>query len=209
MPGAQYAFSTAHSNVPPEYYSHGFTSVVAYPMQIELHRHPSVLPLHLSLPSLPDSPFPMPSFGPANLCDKSFGICTYQNRAHLPRTSSRNPFRINTCKSVSKQTTLTLFRINTYKKHRGWGVLLLTRHPAKGVCPGRPSGARDLSSFPTSGFVLTSAATGISLPKGQGVVPHVGERSHTTSRSRFDNISGASLLSRTFDETRHFSYPSP
>src|SRR2546425_5946222 len=27
-----------------------------------------------------------------------------------------NPFRINTCKSVSKQTTLTSFRINTYEK---------------------------------------------------------------------------------------------
>jgi len=27
-------------------------------------------------------------------------------------------FRINTCKSVSKQRALTLFRINTYEKHR-------------------------------------------------------------------------------------------
>src|SRR5229473_3464435 len=32
-----------------------------------------------------------------------------------------NPFRINTSKSVSKQTTLTPFRINTYEKHTGWG----------------------------------------------------------------------------------------
>jgi hypothetical protein len=37
------------------------------------------------------------------------------------------PSRINTSKSVSKQTTLTFFRINTYEKHRGEGVLLLTR----------------------------------------------------------------------------------
>jgi hypothetical protein len=29
------------------------------------------------------------------------------------------PFRINTCKSVSKQTTLTSFRITTYEKHGG------------------------------------------------------------------------------------------
>jgi hypothetical protein len=36
-------------------------------------------------------------------------------------------FGINTCKSVSKQTTLTIFRINTYEKHRGEGVLLLAR----------------------------------------------------------------------------------
>jgi hypothetical protein len=32
------------------------------------------------------------------------------------------PFRINTCKTVSKQTTLTSFRINTYEKTRGWGA---------------------------------------------------------------------------------------
>src|SRR6266567_5547057 len=32
-----------------------------------------------------------------------------------------SPFRINTSKSVSKQTTSTLFRMNTYGKHTGWG----------------------------------------------------------------------------------------
>ena len=32
-----------------------------------------------------------------------------------------NLFRINTCKSVSKQSTLTTFRINTCEKHRGEG----------------------------------------------------------------------------------------
>src|ERR1700730_8201897 len=32
-----------------------------------------------------------------------------------------NLFRINTCKSVSKQSTLTTFRINTCEKHRGRG----------------------------------------------------------------------------------------
>ena len=31
-------------------------------------------------------------------------------------------FRMNTCKSVSKQRTLTSFRMNTYKKHGGEGV---------------------------------------------------------------------------------------
>jgi hypothetical protein len=36
------------------------------------------------------------------------------------------PFRINTYKSVTKQRTLTFFRMNTYEKHRGEGVLLLT-----------------------------------------------------------------------------------
>src|SRR5229473_587884 len=33
-----------------------------------------------------------------------------------------SPFRINTCKSVSKQTTLSTFRINTYEKTGGWGI---------------------------------------------------------------------------------------
>src|SRR5712664_703632 len=38
---------------------------------------------------------------------------------HYPLVTTHSPlttFRINTCKSVSKQTTLTTFRINTYKK---------------------------------------------------------------------------------------------
>ncbi len=35
--------------------------------------------------------------------------------------------RINTCKTASKQTTLTTFRMNTYAKPRGEGLLLLTR----------------------------------------------------------------------------------
>ena len=36
--------------------------------------------------------------------------------------SPLSTFRINTCESIPKQTTLTLFRINTYEKHRGEGV---------------------------------------------------------------------------------------
>src|SRR3989442_13714153 len=36
-------------------------------------------------------------------------------------------FRMNTCKSVSKQRTLTPFGMNIYKKHRGVRQLLLTR----------------------------------------------------------------------------------
>src|SRR5713101_2934697 len=38
---------------------------------------------------------------------------------------ANKPFRMNTCKSVSKQRTLTPFRINTYEKHRGRGVVPL------------------------------------------------------------------------------------
>src|SRR5579859_753967 len=45
--------------------------------------------------------------------------------SHLVSGQERQPskpFRINTCKSVSKQTTLTPFRINTYEKKGGVGV---------------------------------------------------------------------------------------
>jgi hypothetical protein len=46
---------------------------------------------------------------------------------HPRPPASSISFGINTCKSVSKQTTLTTFRINTHEKHRGVGALLLTR----------------------------------------------------------------------------------
>src|SRR6266849_7020273 len=39
----------------------------------------------------------------------------------LPSDGFSISFTINTCKSVSKQTTLTPFRINTYEKHRERG----------------------------------------------------------------------------------------
>src|SRR5712692_10038924 len=59
-------------------------------------------------------------------------------RAHFAKgckntaTATLTTFRINTCKSVSKQRTLTLFRINTYKKT---GVY----PPSLRVQPFRPS----------------------------------------------------------------------
>ena len=55
------------------------------------------------------------------------------------------PFRINTCKSVSKQTTLTPFRINTYEKHReGGGAQRPWRSPLqKAAATLRKTGWRD------------------------------------------------------------------
>ncbi len=64
-------------------------------------------------------------------------VCCVNSRRHLPRLSpdtykgahfaqfwcNLTPFRINTCKSVSKQTTLSPFRINTYEKTEEWGAL--------------------------------------------------------------------------------------
>src|SRR6266404_756606 len=44
-------------------------------------------------------------------------------RSQFTRTKAAllSTFRMNTCKSVSKQTTLTTFRMNTYAKTRGEG----------------------------------------------------------------------------------------
>jgi hypothetical protein len=44
-----------------------------------------------------------------------------KDRSNPPSGLEFNPFRINTCKSVSKQMTLTLFRMNTYEKLGGGG----------------------------------------------------------------------------------------
>ncbi len=57
---------------------------------------------------------------------------------HYPLVTTHSPlttFRINTCKSVSKQTTLTTFRINTYKKTGEGGTPTLPRlqRPASSV----------------------------------------------------------------------------
>src|SRR5258708_11671516 len=75
-----------------------------------------------------------------------------------PLTSSIS-FRINTCKSVSKQTTLTPFRMNTYEKHRGVGVLLLTTHPMRMRILSECSESKDPSSHPIRESVLRSIAT--------------------------------------------------
>src|SRR5258708_23109627 len=82
----------------------------------------------------------------------------------IPRslpTCPRKPFRINTCKSVSKQMNLTPFRINTYEKHRGVGVLLLTTHPMRMRILSESAAAdesKDLSSHPARIAVLRSIA---------------------------------------------------
>jgi hypothetical protein len=55
-------------------------------------------------------------------------------RAHLEdgckntKTATLTAFRINTCKSVSKQRSLTPFRINTYGKRGEGGTPSRTRH---------------------------------------------------------------------------------
>jgi hypothetical protein len=53
-------------------------------------------------------------------------------------------FRMNTCKSVTKQITLTSFRMNTYKKHRGKVALWLTYYPKEIAVPRDHWEPRDL-----------------------------------------------------------------
>ena len=44
---------------------------------------------------------------------------------------------------------LNLFRMNTYEKHGGWGVSLLTTHPMRMRILSERSESKDLSSHPT------------------------------------------------------------
>src|SRR5258708_1862683 len=63
----------------------------------------------------------------------SRGTLPYPSRrspASSAETATLTTFRINTCKSVSKQRTLTPFRINTYEKPRGRGGTL-TKTPVE------------------------------------------------------------------------------
>src|SRR5260370_36196458 len=52
-------------------------------------------------------------------------MSTYKKHSGWPHFAqfwcNVSPFRINTCKSVSKQTTLTPFRMSTYEKQGGGG----------------------------------------------------------------------------------------
>jgi hypothetical protein len=99
-------------------------------------------------------------FIPDNL--NLFRMNTYEKQGEWPPFAQFwcivSPFRMNTCKSVSKQTTLIPFRMNTYEKQAGWGVSLLTRFPIrKSVL--RSIATKDLSSHPIRKSVLRSIAT--------------------------------------------------
>ena len=79
------------------------------------------------------TPF-LPSF-PRKTVGNLIAPARYCARAPvIPLSTSR----MNTCKSVSKQRTLSPFRMNTYAKTRGRGVLLLTVS-AQCHCTGRAS----------------------------------------------------------------------
>ena len=51
----------------------------------------------------------------------NLSVSAHRSRAKLAAVT---PFRINTCESVSKQKTLTIFRMNTYAKQGEGGVIV-------------------------------------------------------------------------------------
>src|SRR5712692_921814 len=68
------------------------------------------------------------------------------------KTATLTTFRINTCKSVSKQRTLTLLRINTYKKTGEGGTPASRRYHARRmlhVAPLSPVPSLDCAYFPS------------------------------------------------------------
>ena len=103
-----------------------------------------------------------------------------------------NPFRINTCKSVSKQTTLSPFRMNTYKKHRGGGgspqtvnsqftellyllsLLNILCLPKKRQRPFRSDGGSCEKGAPSSGEKIVTAQR-LSFPAVQAEEAHSSE----------------------------------
>src|SRR5208282_431996 len=70
---------------------------------------------------------------------KSFECSTYDSKADLHHFSANKSFRMNTCKSVSKQRTLTSFRMNTYEIPRGAEVSLTSRSHSSVLRPSRPT----------------------------------------------------------------------
>src|SRR5258708_26705827 len=66
-----------------------------------------------------------------------------------PSKPSANSFTIYTCKTVSKQSTLTPFRMNTYQKQGGGGHPttlrsgLVPRHDERPTANGKPLGFTD------------------------------------------------------------------
>src|SRR5207253_2662316 len=69
---------------------------------------------------------------------KSFKINTCKKSLSYAILRSISPFRINTCKTVSKQRTLTTFRMNTYEKQGEGGPVIVNQISDKKICPACP-----------------------------------------------------------------------
>src|SRR6266852_8116792 len=67
----------------------------------------------------------------------SFRIITYKNRHFARFWHHLSPFRMNTSKSVSKQTPLSIFRMNTYEKQGEGGPVIVNQESS--VLPLKPA----------------------------------------------------------------------
>src|ERR1700674_1386274 len=105
-----------------------------------------------------------------------YGVCLSQRGGYTPLpptdrgTRVSYSFRINTCKSVSKQTTLTPFRMNTYeKKGGGWGVSISsTPQDWPGLKPGPTLGGRYAAEFSESRLVSVGGAEDVTVKREEG-----------------------------------------
>src|SRR6266850_4265245 len=100
------------------------------PRSAESYPRPFALSFEGSLEGLVVPQSPSPDLLPADHSPRT-RLGTVEVSAYYPP----NLFRINTCKSLSKQTTLTLFRINTYEKHRGGGDVMVNQLSASFSVP--------------------------------------------------------------------------
>jgi hypothetical protein len=95
---------------------------------------------------------------------KTPGVPHQPLTAHYSPLTTHSPlttFRMNTCKSVSKKSTLTIFRMNTYvKRWRGCSPLAasegraLSRLPSKPACGRQARGKQGKQDFFASWFPL-------------------------------------------------------
>ena len=121
---------SSRSRLPPASKHHPSARAPHAPCPTRVSRHRLTGDLASTLPPVTSHESPLTN---------SFRIRTYEK--HAP-----NPFGINTYRTQD----LKPFRIRTYKKTVVVGRLLLTRHSTKGVCPERPSEAKDLSCCPVT-----------------------------------------------------------
>ena len=105
----------------------------------------------------------------------------------LQNCPSAKPSRMNTCKSVSKQRTLTPFRMNTYGKHRGRGImansLLLSTCGRSDVFPSVPLRAAVFGATIRNGTKLGTS-------RGKHIAPHRCLRLESGHRGLFNDVPG-------------------
>src|SRR5712692_8776054 len=71
---------------------------------------------------------------------------SFRYRSSDAKRHASKPFRINTCESVSKQSTLNTFRNNTYEKQGGGGPRFpRLQRPASSIQPPEPYALRGAS----------------------------------------------------------------